>query len=269
MRCALHFPSDRQLKSDQLTYSEEEQTTGLKVELDELNAQIAYELGSLYFLQLKWTDAQAAFAITRAVVDKMGEESVFLSVDMARFTGQELACHNILAKKSSAPVPSEPLFGKTVDDIPAVLATSPLTHLSPYQRHQLTQQFELETKIKPRVEAKLLKIQAANAVAQILRDNTYDVVFMARAKTSIILINETLRVIESVRDHKWTQFQLGHLVTFVTRVLKGVESPHELSELIQHELVRQMVAQGTRFQILTQIRKNRMNSNETYDKSII
>ena len=33
-----------------------------------------------------------------------------------------------------------------------------------------------------------MKIHAANAIAQVLRDNTYDVVFMAKAKKSILLI---------------------------------------------------------------------------------
>ena len=45
VRSALHFPSEEQMNSDKLTYTEEDQKTGLKVELDELNAQIAYELG--------------------------------------------------------------------------------------------------------------------------------------------------------------------------------------------------------------------------------
>ena len=40
---------------------------------------------------------------------------------MNKFRGHELATKNILAKKAQAPVESEPLFGKTVDDIPAVL----------------------------------------------------------------------------------------------------------------------------------------------------
>ena len=40
---------------------------------------------------------------------------------------------------------------------------------------------------------------------------------------------ETIKVIQSVKDQKLSQFQLGHLMTFVTRLLKGVESPHELS----------------------------------------
>ena len=35
------------MNSDKLTYTEEDQKTGLKVELDELNAQIAYELGKV------------------------------------------------------------------------------------------------------------------------------------------------------------------------------------------------------------------------------
>ena len=38
------------MNSDKLTYTEEDQKTGLKVELDELNAQIAYELGKVMIL---------------------------------------------------------------------------------------------------------------------------------------------------------------------------------------------------------------------------
>ena len=65
--------------------------------------------------------AQNALAITRQVVDKVGENSVFMSINMNKFRGHELATKNILAKKAQVPVESEPLFGKTVDDIPAVL----------------------------------------------------------------------------------------------------------------------------------------------------
>ena len=142
------------MNSDKLTYTEEDQKTGLKVELDELNAQIAYELGSLYFLQRKWTEASTAFAITRGVLDK-NNETVFLNINMARFTGYELATRNILAKKASKPVESEPMNGKSVDDIPTLLTEAPLVHLSPYQRHQLTDQYTRERLNKPRTEAKL------------------------------------------------------------------------------------------------------------------
>ena len=64
VRCALHFPSDAQLQGG-TCLTDESQKTGLKVDLDELNGQISYELGTLYFLQHKWTEAAAAFAITR------------------------------------------------------------------------------------------------------------------------------------------------------------------------------------------------------------
>ena len=65
VRCALHFPSEEQVSNDKLTYTEEEQKTGLKVELEELNAQIAFELGSLYFLQLKWNEGKGLIIYLR------------------------------------------------------------------------------------------------------------------------------------------------------------------------------------------------------------
>ena len=80
---------------------------------------------------------------------------MFLNINMARFTGYELATRNILAKKASKPVESEPMNGKTVDDIPALLTEAPLVHLSPYQRHQLTDHYTKERLNKPRTEAKL------------------------------------------------------------------------------------------------------------------
>ena len=69
---------------------------------------------------------------------------------------------------------------------------------------------------------KFMKIKAANAIAQIIRDNTYDALFMAAAKKNSLLIQETIRVIQSVKDQELTQYQLGHLCSFVTRLLKGM-----------------------------------------------
>ena len=74
--------------------------------------------------------------------------------------------------------------------------------------------------------AKFMKIKAANAIAQIIRDNTYDALFMAAAKKNGLLIQETIRVIQSVKDQELTQFQLGHLCSFVTRLLKGTVFHH-------------------------------------------
>ena len=71
IRCALHFPSDEQLKSDTCR-TVEQQRSGMKVDPDEINGQISYELGSLYFLQHKYSEAQAAFSQTRLCVDKYG-----------------------------------------------------------------------------------------------------------------------------------------------------------------------------------------------------
>ena len=71
IRCALHFPSDEQLKSDTCR-TVDQQRSGMKVDPDEINGQISYELGSLYFLQHKYSEAQAAFSQTRLCVDKYG-----------------------------------------------------------------------------------------------------------------------------------------------------------------------------------------------------
>jgi len=68
IRCAIHMPSDYQLANDE--FSSDDQNSGIKVELDELNAQISFELGSVYFLQLKYLDAAQMFKHVRTEIQK-------------------------------------------------------------------------------------------------------------------------------------------------------------------------------------------------------
>lgn len=105
IRCAIHIPNDSQLSNDE--FSEEAQNSGLKIEPEELSAQIAYELGSVYFLQFKYTDAQNMFSTVRKEIEKIeasGEEPLFLSVNKKKFFGYEMATNAILKQRAGEQV---------------------------------------------------------------------------------------------------------------------------------------------------------------------
>ena len=74
-----------------------------------------------------------------------------------------------------------------------------------------------------------------------------------------MLIGNTLILWEKVVGFEVNSFQmqLEKLCEYVTRMITGIESPHELSEVIQHVLVKQMMPQwklsGILILVITQV----------------
>ena len=107
IRCSIHLPSDSQLSNDE--FSDEAQNSGLKIEPEELSAQIAYELGSVYFLQFKYSDAQNMFLAVRKEIERLdatGQEPIFLSVNRKKFAGFEMATNATLKQRAGEQVQS-------------------------------------------------------------------------------------------------------------------------------------------------------------------
>lgn len=99
IRCAVHLPSDYQLANDEFT--DEDQKSGIKVELEEFNAQISYELGSIYFLQLKYNDAAQMFKNVRVEIEK----------HQATNTGTEILKYLIEYQDCVKPTPYAACYG--------------------------------------------------------------------------------------------------------------------------------------------------------------
>ena len=244
IRCAIWFPSDEQLTKDNCL-TEEDQKTGLKIEQDELHGQISYELGSLYFLQYKYTDAANAFQTTRKCVDKYyldnQNTATFFNVNLARFKGHELACRAIINKKNGILIEHDAMehAKKELDNIPDLLINNIKgpKQLSVFQRHQLTQKFVAfakneNTKFKIRNEIKIMKIRAANSIASLLLEDTLDSVFLSESRKKVMMFTETLKIIgNSIEYEKLSEMEKSKLRDYVTKLLFGIESAHEVSRL--------------------------------------
>ena len=93
---------------------------------------------------------------------------MFLSVHRGKFAGYECATLATLKKRAGEPTDSDPMKGKTVQDIPDVLEQN-LRGLSQIHRHILTKQFETSSqensKMKMKSAQKLVKARAANMVS--------------------------------------------------------------------------------------------------------
>jgi hypothetical protein len=85
IRCSVHLPSEEQLKNDD--FSETDQKSGIKVQFEEINAQISFELGSCSFLQLKYSEADKLFKNVRTQIEsyKDGEGMLFVRYTVYHF----------------------------------------------------------------------------------------------------------------------------------------------------------------------------------------
>ena len=88
IRCAIHLPSDEQLLGD--LCGETEQSKGFKVRLEEMQAQIFYELAEVSMLQLKFTEAKTYFSKIDELMKTIDERS-FISFDMKKMWSEIFA----------------------------------------------------------------------------------------------------------------------------------------------------------------------------------
>ena len=113
--------------------------------------------------------------------------------------GYYVTCYksNIISKSDK----SDPLHGKSVQDIPEIL-TNNLLKISIFERHQLTEKFvkfmSENVKQKVRLQVKLNEIEAANAISKLLLDNQFDTIFLSKAKRRFLLFDISLRIIGKI-----------------------------------------------------------------------
>ena len=114
-------------------------------------------------------------------------------MDILDFAVSPVQCEN--------PDKSDPLHGKSVQDIPEIL-TNNLLKISLFERHQLTEKFvkfmSENVKQKVRLQIKLNEIEAANAISKLLLDNQFDTIFLSKAKRRFLLFEISLRIIGKI-----------------------------------------------------------------------
>uniref|UniRef100_A0A8C0IBV0 Integrator complex subunit 8 n=1 Tax=Bubo bubo TaxID=30461 RepID=A0A8C0IBV0_BUBBB len=249
----------------------ESSTAGLKISAEEIQCQVCYDLGAIYFQQgatnaAVHENAKEKFFKTKELIAKNGSSSLHFTIDEERLAGYCQACGVLTSSSDDASQQATPYSqihscmksGNYQVGLKIFLEDN-LTLSLPVQFRQsvLRELFQKAQQGNDALDEVCFKVCVCNTVCDVLQDRTIDIqfcqLFLKPSKEKIDFLLEVCS--RSINLENTTEALKRKMASFLKNLCLGLEDLQLVFMISSHELFIKLLKDDERKLLIDQMRK--------------
>ncbi|KAH0517615.1 Integrator complex subunit 8 [Microtus ochrogaster] len=249
----------------------ESSTAGLKIKTEEMQCQVCYDLGAVYFQQgstnsAVYENAREKFFRTKELIAEIGSLSLHCTIDEKRLAGYCQACDVLVASSGNNSQQLTPysqvhicLRSGSYQEVVQIFIEDNLTFTLPVQFRQsvLRELFQKAQQGNEALDEICFKVCVCNTVRDILEGRTVSVqfnqLFLRPNKEKIEFLLEVCS--RSINVEKASDSLKGNMAAFLKNVCLGLEDLQYVFMISSHELFITLLKDEERKLLIDQMRK--------------
>uniref|UniRef100_A0A8C0F2L8 Integrator complex subunit 8 n=1 Tax=Bubo bubo TaxID=30461 RepID=A0A8C0F2L8_BUBBB len=249
----------------------ESSTAGLKISAEEIQCQVCYDLGAIYFQQgatnaAVHENAKEKFFKTKELIAKNGSSSLHFTIDEERLAGYCQACGVLTSSSDDASQQATPysqihscMKSGNYQDLVKIFLEDNLTLSLPVQFRQsvLRELFQKAQQGNDALDEVCFKVCVCNTVCDVLQDRTIDIqfcqLFLKPSKEKIDFLLEVCS--RSINLENTTEALKRKMASFLKNLCLGLEDLQLVFMISSHELFIKLLKDDERKLLIDQMRK--------------
>ncbi|NXN90343.1 INT8 protein, partial [Bombycilla garrulus] len=249
----------------------ESSTAGLKISAEEIQCQVCYDLGAIYFQQGSTNaavheKAKEKFFKTKELIAKNGSSSPHFTIDEERLAGYCQACEVLTSSSDDASQQATPyskihscMKSGKYQDLVKIFLEDNLTLSLPEQFRQsvLRELFQKAQQGNDALDEVCFKVCVCNTVCDILQGRIIDIqfcqLFLKPSKEKIDFLLEVCS--GSINLESASEELKRRMAAFLKNLCLGMEDPQFVFMISSHELFIKLLKDDERKLLLDQMRK--------------
>ncbi|KFQ70972.1 Integrator complex subunit 8, partial [Phaethon lepturus] len=249
----------------------ESSTAGLKISAEELQCQVCYDLGAIYFQQGSTNaavheNAKEKFFRTKELIAKNGSSSLHFTIDEERLAGYCQACGVLTSSSDDASQQATPysqihscMKSGNYQDLVKIFLEDNLTLSLPVQFRQsvLRELFQKAQQGNDALDEVCFKVCVCNTVCDVLQGRTIDIqfcqLFLKPSKEKIDFLLEVCS--RSINLENASEVLKRKMAAFLKNLCLGLEDLQLVFMISSHELFIKLLKDDERKLLVDQMRK--------------
>ncbi|NXL46036.1 INT8 protein, partial [Podilymbus podiceps] len=249
----------------------ESSTAGLKISAEEIQCQVCYDLGAIYFQQgatnaAVHENAKEKFFKTKELVAKNGSSSLHFTIDEERLAGYCQACGVLTSSSDDASQQATPysqihscMKSGNYQDLVKIFLEDNLTLSLPVQFRQsvLRELFQKAQQGNDALDEVCFKVCVCNTVCDVLQGQTIDIqfcqLFLKPSKEKIDFLLEVCS--RSINLEDASEVLKRKMAAFLKNLCLGLEDLQLVFMISSHELFIKLLKDDERKLLIDQMRK--------------
>ncbi|KAM9304260.1 integrator complex subunit 8 isoform 4-T4 [Morus bassanus] len=249
----------------------ESSTAGLKISAEEIQCQVCYDLGAIYFQQGSTNaavheNAKEKFFKTKELIAKNGSSSLHFTIDEERLAGYCQACGVLTSSSDDASQQATPysqihscMKSGNYQDLVKIFLEDNLTLSLPVQFRQsvLRELFQKAQQGNDALDEVCFKVCVCNTVCDVLQGRTIDIqfcqLFLKPSKEKIDFLLEVCS--RSINLENASEALKRKMAAFLKNLCLGLEDLQLVFMISSHELFIKLLKDDERKLLVDQMRK--------------
>ncbi|NXM76946.1 INT8 protein, partial [Serilophus lunatus] len=249
----------------------ESSTAGLKISAEEIQCQVCYDLGAIYFQQGSTNvavheKAKEKFFKTKELIAKNGSSSLHFTIDEERLAGYCQACEVLTSSSDDASQQATPysqihscMKSGNYQDLVKIFLEDNLTLSLPQQFRQsvLRELFQKSQQGNDALDEVSFKVCVCNTVCDVLQGRTIDIqfcqLFLKPSKEKIDFLLEVCS--GSINLENASEALKRKMAAFLKNLCLGMEDLQFVFMISSHELFIKLLKDDERKLLIDQMRK--------------
>ncbi|KAF1526137.1 Integrator complex subunit 8, partial [Eudyptula albosignata] len=249
----------------------ESSTAGLKISAEEIQCQVCYDLGAIYFQQGSTNaavheNAKEKFFKTKELIAKNGSSSLHFTIDEERLAGYCQACGVLTSSSDDASQQATPysqihscMKSGNYQDLVKIFLEDNLTLSLPVQFRQsvLRELFQKAQQGNDALDEVCFKVCVCNTVCDVLQGLTIDIqfcqLFLKPSKEKIDFLLEVCS--RSINLENASEMLKRKMAAFLKNLCLGLEDLQLVFMISSHELFIKLLKDDERKLLIDQMRK--------------
>ncbi|RMC15143.1 hypothetical protein DUI87_07325 [Hirundo rustica rustica] len=249
----------------------ESSTAGLKISAEEIQCQVCYDLGAIYFQQGSTNaavheKAKEKFFKTKELIAKNGSSSLHFTIDEERLAGYCQACEVLTSSSDDASQQATPysqihscMKSGKYQDIVKIFLEDNLTLSLPEQFRQsvLRELFQKAQQGNEALDEVCFKVCVCNTICDVLQDRIIDIqfcqLFLKPSKEKIDFLLEVCS--GSINLESASEEMKRRMAAFLKNLCLGMEDLQFVFMISSHELFIKLLKDDERKLLIDQMRK--------------
>ncbi|KAF1670513.1 INT8 protein, partial [Pygoscelis papua] len=249
----------------------ESSTAGLKISAEEIQCQVCYDLGAIYFQQGSTNaavheNAKEKFFKTKELIAKNGSSSLHFTIDEERLAGYCQACGVLTSSSDDASQQATPysqihscMKSGNYQDVVKIFLEDNLTLSLPVQFRQsvLRELFQKAQQGNDALDEVCFKVCVCNTVCDVLQGRTIDIqfcqLFLKPSKEKIDFLLEVCS--RSINLENASEALKRKMAAFLKNLCLGLEDLQLVFMISSHELFIKLLKDDERKLLIDQMRK--------------
>ncbi|KFP15514.1 Integrator complex subunit 8, partial [Egretta garzetta] len=249
----------------------ESSTAGLKISAEEIQCQVCYDLGAIYFQQGSTNaavheNAKEKFFKTKELIAKNGSSSLHFTIDEERLAGYCQACGVLTSSSDDASQQATPysqihscMKSGNYQDLVKIFLEDNLTLSLPVQFRQsvLRELFQKAQQGNDALDEVCFKVCVCNTVCDVLQGRTIDIqfcqLFLKPSKEKIDFLLEVCS--RSINLENASEALKRKMAAFLKNLCLGLEDLQLVFMISSHDLFIKLLKDDERKLLIDQMRK--------------